>query len=142
MAKSYELNGDIYSDTSDNVSDNMKDFNEDLASTDGVDLNNENTSERQEIIALSKTGIGRRFVAGTAAVGASILAPFAPIKNDYKNEEYNVPAIQQEYPYEIKTPEQIAIEMGATIQEGDPVPDNRGIEEQAPLDSEYGEYDK
>jgi len=137
MTKDFELNVDINTDNKTEACDKSSDFNGDLAKDNGLDLN----SYEELNPELSKTDTGKRFVAGAAALGATIFAPLAPIKDEYIDGGNNVPAIHQEYTNDVKTPEQIAAEMGATIQDGDPVPDTRGIEEQAPRNPEYGEHD-
>ena len=137
MAKGFELSGDISQDNISDACDKSIDFNGDLEKDDGVDLNLHEELNPE----LSKTGTGKRIVAGAAALGATIFAPLAPIKDEYVDGGNNVPAIHQEYTNEVKTPEQIAAEMGAAIQDGDPAPDTRDIAEQPSLDPAYGEYE-
>jgi len=99
MAKSFEMNGDISTDTSDYVCDNMKDFRSDLASNDGVNLNivENETADTNVKEPISKSG--SRLFAGFNAViaGASGIGGVSPPETYGENILPPVTEIRQEY---------------------------------------------
>ena len=116
MAKDFATGDDVNSDVgSDTGSVERSDFGGDLAGDNGIDLNADAQS-------LSKGG-KRGLAAGLAGLGV-VTGPFAPLHDQPTGHNpplSDVPAIIQPIDRPIKTPEEVAAEMGATIEQGDTV---------------------
>ena len=107
MAKDFNLSNDARIDVRNDISSkNALDFSSDLASDIGVDLNADET-------ILSK-GI-KEGVAGMIATVVATVSGFTPLAG--QSEDYIT----------LPQPVSIVADIGATIKEGDPAPDNRNV---------------
>ena len=133
MAKDFDTSSDMIPEVGSEVSkDAGADYGGDIAGDDGVDLNAETQS-------LSKCG-KRGLAAGMAGLGVAT-APFAPLHGqsmDMNNPESILgPRTEIHAPAPERPPSPLdeVAGIGATIEQGEPAPDNRDMQ---PFGGRYG----
>ncbi|MCL2745197.1 MAG: hypothetical protein FWE67_15245 [Planctomycetaceae bacterium] len=115
MAKDIVVCSDAAADVGGNAG-GTSDFGGDLADDKGIDLNAEVQKEQDISDSTGSIKSVKGVFAGTMAMFAAAFTPLAPL---------------DQQPNEGK-PLDVPAGIGASIEEGDPAPDNRGIEEQVP----------